>query len=573
MAKHVYYFEVPRSSAEFINTQGELRLYGAATHYRNYADAWVDTTHAQRSLSELGVGPDLNQQVYVPDLSIIYGEQVSNLYMWAKNSPPSGTWEIQPQNIVSATVHFGYNPLYSGTYRDCPLDEQGKINFIPALAEAHRRHAALQALADAVDKSSEACRRMFDLTSVKDHMRLHDIYAHDGAWRLHQQDLMSNLTESLSVKLTSKLSLEFSMHLLEFQNHAHLAYMNYGMEVSEKPTSVEKRCIDSLCSALNWLENTVKAEGMCTSPEVWDEFRQIKQELADLSHKVSVEAPTMPSVYLVEHRNLGKTVNHCTNAQEMMPAFGSWSEMHQYIQQQTVRMEKEDPTSTGYFMIYRGNAPSVKPMMSKSDVALSSTEVYMLGNGIFRTTTYTVPAAITEQEKRLGTWDAIKEFAQEHDLDPTSLFEYPVEKCEQIRKAFEPGGILESGYTLESITADKPELAPLRNIQKLLCGEHATFDTVRAAMLIEENYLKNAQEKLGAGMSVREFVRTEGWFALKDAEHYTQFEPSMPHNDELYKIFYACLEAGRTDPDKDALEMLEWYADGCLEEYEHEDVE
>ncbi len=572
MAKHVYYFEIPRSSADFINKQGELRLYGDATHYRDYLDAWMNATHKERQLSTLGLGPDLNQPICVPDLSVIYGEQVSPLYMWAKNSPPSGTWEIQPQNIVSATVLFGYNPLYSGTYRKCPLDENGKLNFIPALAEAHKRHNALKALAEAVDKTSEACRRMFDLTSVKDHIRLHDIYAHDGAWRLHQQDLMSNLTESLSVKLTSKLPLEFSMHLLEFQDYAHLAHLNYSMQISEKPTSINKRCIDSLCTALDWLEKTVQLEGMCTSPEAWNDFRQIKQELVDLSHKVSVEAPTMPFVFLVEHRDLGKVVNHCTSAQEMLPAFSNWSEMNQYIQQQVARMEKEDPTNTGYFMIYRGNAPTVKPMMSKSDVVLSSTEVYMLGNGLFRTTTYTVPGAITEQEKRLGTWDAIKEFAQEHGLDPTSILEYPIKEGEQIRRAFEPGGILQSGYTLESITADRPELVPLRNIQKLLCGEHATFDTVRAAMLIEENYLKNAQEKLGAGMSVREFVRTEGWFALKDAEHYTQFEPSMSHNDELYKIFYACLEAGRTDPNKDALELLEWYADGCLEEFSHEDI-
>ena len=492
--------------------------------------------------------------------------------MWANNSPPTGKWEIQPYNIVSATVHFGYNPLYSSTYRECPLDENGKLNFIPALAEAHKRHNALSALALAVNNTSEACRKMFDLTSVKDCMKLRDIYAYDGAWRLHQQDLMSNLTESLSVKLTSKLPLEFTMHLLEMQAYAHSTNLNYAMNISEKPTSIQKCCIDSLCTALDWLEKTVRDEGMCTSQDAWQDFHKIKNELTELSRKVSVEPPKMSAVFLVDHRELGKVVNHSTDTRQPMPAFGSWSEMNQYIQQQVARMEKEDPTNTGYFMIYRGYAPKVNSMMSKYEVSLSSTEVYMLGNGIFKTTTYTVPEAISEQEKRLGTWDAIKEFAEEHGLDPTSILEYPVTEGEQIRRAFEPGGLLESGYTLESITADKPELVPLRNIQKLLCGEHATFDTVRAAMLIEESYMKNVQDKLSKGVSIPEIVRVEGWFALKDAEHYTQFDPGMQHNDELYKIFYACLEAGRTDPDKDALQMLDWYADGCLEEYQHEDV-
>ena len=150
--------------------------------------------------------------------------------------------------------------------------------------------------------------------------------------------------------------------------------------------------------------------------------------------------------------------------------------------------------------------------------------------------------------------------------------DYPAQESEVIRSAFEPGGILEHDHITTIIDEQHPELHPLRNIQRVLCGEHGTFDTVRAAILVEESYTKHMQEKLDKGVSVKEVTRTEGLFALKEAEHYVQFEPSMPHNDELYKILHACLEAGRTDPDKDALEVLDCYVNGYPDEVEHQDI-
>lgn len=571
MAKNVYYFQIPREMAEFINAQGNQTVRGHADHFKNYADAWSSIESVAHPHSKLGLGPNLNQRICIPDLAVIYGQQMSPLFAWAYKEPKRFHGEIQPHNIVSASVHFAYEVLHNSVARECTVDKNGALNYTPAFMEAFRRYKELDNLAKAVDGTSEAFRKTLDMTSVTDQMRLRDVYTSEGHCRLRTQDLMSLLTNSVTKQMVESLPLEFTMRAQEFQIKAHNIYMHYSMEISDKPTSTEKRCLESLDRALQWLGDAVKQEDMCTSQDAWDAFGKITGEIKELNAKVTVEPDKSPRAMMVEWRPLGKYVNQQLNVTEPIPTFDRWSAMNQFIQQQTVHAQKEDPLGTGYFMIYRGIAPEIHSEMSLSDVSLTSSEVYLLGNGLFQSATYTIPEAIIEHEKRLATIESIKDFAEEHGLDPRALLEWPLKESEQVRDAFAPGGLLENGHIIESVDVGRPELKPMRNIQRLLCGEHATFDTVRAALLVEESYTKNLYSKIEAGMSTREAIRQEVFFALKDAEHYTQFEPSMPHNDELYRVFHSILEAHRTEG-KDECELLEWYVDGCLEEFEHEDV-
>lgn len=571
MDKKVYYFSVPRSLATFIHYRDNQPVSGYTDHFQRYADAWAKTSHPTSDMSKLGLGPT-DKKIGAPDVAIIYGEQVAPLFTWAYNDPQEYRGEVQPYNIVNATVHFGIDILHNSGFVKLPTDATGKIEYDTGLMEAWHRYKELQTLAHAVDNTSEKCRRSLNMDNMHDVAKLRDIYTRTGDCHLQAPDLLSRLTISIVQKMKDTLPLEFTLHIPEFQQKAQENCLNYDIDFQMKPVSPEKRALGALGSALEWLGKTVEAENMCTSAEMWHNYQVICNDIKDLSAKVSTEPNKMPQVFLLEYRQPGQRVNLGVDVQKPLPAFDSWSEMNQYIRTQANRIYRDDPSSAGYFIVYHGHTPKVSAMMSPSEVSLTDTTVWMLGNGIFQQKTYYLTPAMEEQERRLSTWNAIKDFAENHNLNCTDILNYPLAERTALRKVFEPGGILETGHIIESIDIGHPEMKPLRQIQRILCGEHATFDTVRAAIIIEEAYTKNLHNKIQSGMSMQEAVRQEALFAVDAAEHYTQFEPSMPHNDAIYKIFYACKEAGRTDIQHDTLDMLEWYADGCPEEHECEDV-
>lgn len=571
MDKKVYYFSVPRSLATFIHYRDNQPVSGYTDHFQRYADAWAKTSHPTSDMSKLGLGPT-DKKIGAPDVAIIYGEQVSSLFTWAYKDPPEYRGEIQPYNIVNATVHFGTDILHNSDFTKLQADATGKIQYDAGLLEAWHRYKELQTLARAVDNTSERCRRSLRMDNMHDVAKLRDIYTRTGDCQLQAPDLLSRLTVSVIQKMKDTLPLEFTLHIPEFQQKAQESCLTYDISFPEKPISPEKRALGAIENALEWLEQTVEAENMCTSAEMWQNYHTIRQDIKDLSAKVSVEPNKMPQVFLLEYRQSGQRVNMGVDVKQSLPAFDSWSEMYQHIQTQSNRMYREDPSNAGYFVVYHGHTPKVNSMMSPMEVSLTNTTVYMLGSGLFEQKNFYLTPAIAEQERRLDTWNAIKDFAETHNLEYTDILNYPLAERAALRSVFEPGGILEAGHMIESIDIGHPELKPLRQIQRILCGEHATFDTVRAAIIIEEAYTKNLYNKVQAGMSMQEAIRQEALFAVDAAEHYTQFDPSMPHNDAIYKIFYACKEAGRTDIQHDTLDMLEWYANGCPEEHEYEDV-
>lgn len=123
--------------------------------------------------------------------------------------------------------------------------------------------------------------------------------------------------------------------------------------------------------------------------------------------------------------------------------------------------------------------------------------------------------------KRLCTWLAIQDFAEEHGLSYLEILELPIKDGEKLRDAFSSGGILENGTFNSEKDADDPKLQNLRNIQNLLCGKNATFDTVCAALTIEEAYKQNISNYLGCGMSAEDALCKATWQALKDAFRFT----------------------------------------------------
>jgi hypothetical protein len=570
--KEVYYFSVPSRLVDFIERRDNQYMPLEAEHDKSYADAWAKISHPSHDLSQLGLGPNGTQKIGLPDVAIIYGEQVAPLFTWARKDPPQYTGSVQPYNIVSATVYFGAEVLHSHDHADLTVSDSGKLEWDEALGKAFHQYKELEVLARAVDKTSEKCRQSLNMGTVADVQKLRDIYTSTGNCRLRTSDLVSNICVSVTNRIVQSMPLEFALHIPEFQHKIQSGYLSYGMSFPEKPTSPEKQVMSAVQKALTWLGETVKAEGLCTNPEHWDEFQKIRNEVNEIDAKLSVEPKNAPLVFLVEHRPLGKVVNASVSAAMSLPAFGSWSEMNQYMQREAARLSKEDPSNAGYFMIYTGHTRAVRPEMSWKDVMLTNTTVQMLGNGIFPQKSMYLTQAIAEQEFRLSTWDAIKEFAEARGLDWHEVVEKPLQEMELIRKAFEPGGILENGYMIQSAALGQPELQPLRNIQRILTGEHATWDTVRAAMVIDETYIKNFTDKVEKGMSPAEAKRQEMLYALKDAEHYMMFDPGYAHNEELYKVFSGILEAHRHDPNAYAEDLLEWHADGCLEEFNHEDV-
>jgi hypothetical protein len=324
--------------------------------------------------------------------------------------------------------------------------------------------------------------------------------------------------------------------------------------------------VHSIQDALDWLADTVRSEGQCESPEVWASYQELRNQLTEAMFQTSIELPSTQSIFLVEHRNLGQKVNYATDSKQMLPAFSSWSEMNAYIQTEANRLYQKDPSDTGYFMIYHCNAVKAQPIMSLAEVSMDYTDVYMLGNGIFNAATYTLSTAIPEQERRLCTWLAIQDFAEEHGLSHLEILELPIKDGEKLRDAFSSGGILENGTFNSEKDADDPKLQNLRNIQNLLCGKNATFDTVCAALTIEETYKQNISNYLGCGMSVEDTVCKATWQALKDALDCTKHQPNC---NTLASMFEACFEVERED--EDAFEYLDSLVNNP-EEYECFDI-
>lgn len=578
MERKVYYFSREHALADFAQKCFDLSrsneswpVNGCAEHYQSYAEAWAKTSHPSQAISQLGIG-SLDKKINAPGVAIIYGEQVSPLFTWARQDPQQYVGEVQHYNIINATVHFGADVLHNSDFIQLHADANGVIDYRDSGVETYRRYRELKMLATAVDKTSEQCRRSLNMDNTHDVMRLRNIYGRAGDCRLQTPDLLSRLIVSATEQLKEKLSLEFTLHIPEFQQKAQELYFTHNDGFPSPPQSPVMRAINAIADALEWLEDTVQAENMCTSAEVWSAYRSIHQEFKGLEAGVQEQVNTSPSVFLVEHRSLEQLVNVGVDVHKPLPTFESWAELQQFMHQCAFRQEKENPSNTGYFMIYHGYTQAVQPMMAPVDVSLTDTSVYMLGNGIFAEKSCCVTQGIVEQEMRMDTWNAVKDFAATHNLNWKELCTMPVQQMQDIRNAFEPGGILENGYMIESAALGHQELKPLRDIQRLLTGEHATWDTVRASMLIEQSYTTNLQQKLDEGMPMQEAVRQEMLFALKDAEHYTHSDPSMAQNDALCKIFYNILEAHWQDADKDVAELLEWYADGCLEEFEVEDV-
>lgn len=567
MDSNIYYFKASEDTASFIKSFGHQISYNTIVDYFKYqSDAQGDLTCTQTPLSKQGLGGELNQHISLPSLNIIYGKRMSNLFLWAYDNQQAVRGYIEPQNLVSANVQFPRTLLHKNDWCKCDVDASGKINYAPAVNEAYRRYHQLQTLSRAVDNSSAACRRSLDLNKESDVRKLYDIYATDGACHLKIQDSMTRVIAAVAGEMISKLPLEFTLHLQEFQNRAQQNYADYGSEFGEPPQTIQ-RCVYSIQNALDWLADTVRSEGQCESPEVWASYQELRNQLTEAMFQTSIELPSTQSIFLVEHRNLGQKVNYATDSKQMLPAFSSWSEMNAYIQTEANRLYQKDPSDTGYFMIYHCNAVKAQPIMSLAEVSMDYTDVYMLGNGIFNAATYTLSTAIPEQERRLCTWLAIQDFSAEHGLNHLALLEWPTKECEKLRDAFSSGGILESGMFNADKDADNSTMKYLRSIQKLLCGQYATFETVYTAVTIEEVYKQNLAHHLECGLSTQDATCKATWKALEDALCYTKQHPQY---NILTNIFEACFEVEREN--EDAFEYLDYCANNLPDEYQHFDI-
>lgn len=566
MDSNIYYFKASDDTASFIKSFGHQISYNTIVDYFKYqSDAQGDLTCTQTPLSKQGLGEELNQHISLPSLNIIYGKRMSNLFLWAYDNQQAVRGYIEPQNLVSANVQFPRTLLHKNDWCKCDVDASGKINYAPAVNEAYRRYHQLQTLSRAVDNSSAACRRSLDLNKESDVRKLYDIYATDGVCHLKIQDSMTRVIAAVAGEMINKLPLEFTLHLQEFQNRAQQNYVDYGSEFGEPPQTIQ-RCVYSIQNALDWLEDTVILEGQCQSSEAWDAYHKLRNQLTEATHQIPTEPISTQSVFLIEHRNLGQKVNCPANSEQMLPAFSDWSEMNAYIQTEANRLYQKDPSNTGYFMIYHCNAAKAQPIMSLAEVSMNYTDVYMLGNGIFNAATYTLSSAISEQERRLCTWLAIQDFAEEHGLSHLEMLELPIKEGEKLRDAFSSGGILENGTFNSEKDADDPKLQNLRNIQNLLCGKYATFDTVYAALTIEETYKQNLSNYLRCGMSAEDAICKTTWQALKDALDCTKHQPNC---NTLASMFEACFEVERED--EDAFEYLDSLANNP-QEYECFDI-
>lgn len=573
MDKQVYYFPIDRPLKTFIEYRDNqpFAQYGELNHFKREIDAWDSVKQQVVNCSKLGLGPS-DTKVGLPGVVIIYGEQVSPLFTWANKDPQKYTGAVQRQNIVNAVVHFGRDMLHGQGLRELDINNVGEIKYDKGLVEAWYRYKELQTLARAVDNTSAQCRASIDTENSQTAERLRNIYSRTGSYQLQTQDLVSTLIMSTAQKMRETLPLEFTLHIPEFQQRVQENYIEADAK-AETPTGYPgKQALESIENALDWLRKTVADEGLCMSESMWNNYKQIHDEIKTTLAKTPTKPLPLQPVFLVEYRDLGKRVNVGVDAKTQLPAFNSSQEVAQYIQGKTNELEQKDPSTAGYFVVFQGYAPKVNQTMSLTEVLLTNTTVSMLNNGIFKQQDCCLMAAIDEQPKRFFTWAAIKDFAEDHDLSHLSIMDYPAMEGETIRKAFEPGGILEHDHITTVIDEQHPELQPLRNIQRILCGEHATWDTVRAAMLIDASYTTNLQDRLNKGESTQDAVRQETLFALKDAAHYTQSYPGMTRNDEQSKIFSDILETHHNDPGKDVASLLEWYADGCIEEFEHQDI-
>lgn len=568
MDSNIYYFNIPCNVVDFINERGNWLSYTTpVTYFKNQSDADRSAKYTNIPLSKLGLGENLNQRISIPNLNIIYGEHMSNLFLWAYNNPQTANGYVQLQNITSANIRFSKTLLHKQDWCKCDADVTGKINYMPAVNEAYRRYHQLQTLARAVDCSSERCRRSLDLDKKSDIRKLYDVYAPDGACRLKIQDSMTKIIAAVSGEMIYSLPLDFTLHLREFQDKAQQNYINYGSDFNMMYASVVQRCVHSIQDALDWLADTVRSEGQCESPEVWASYQELRNQLTEAMFQASIDLPSTQSIFLVEHRNLGQKVNYATGSKQMLPAFSSWSEMNAYIQTEANRLYQKDPSDTGYFMIYHCNAVKAQPIMSLAEVSMDYTDVYMLGNGIFNAATYTLSTAIPEQERRLCTWLAIQDFSAEHGLNHLALLEWPTKECEKLRDAFSSGGILESGMFNADKDADNSTMKYLRSIQKLLCGQYATFETVYTAVTIEEVYKQNLAHHLECGLSTQDAACKATWKALEDALCYTKQHPQY---NILTNIFEACFEVEREN--EDAFEYLDYCANNLPDEYQHFDI-